>query len=157
MANACKLHAQFFNFMDRYNVHVIEATRTILAQVEAGTYEVRDSMSEAERHLVTSSQDIRIDYAQHKISAVFLLAHAACHFDSDLVAKAFKDVKDHPSRRFVEVDAPTVGDPEVTEDRTESVANNESDGKEIPMKLGKYLVVLRHLFNDVFLRSMESN
>jgi hypothetical protein len=116
-----------------------------LAQVEAGTYEVRDSMSEAERHLVTSSQDIRMDYAQHKISAVFLLAHAACHFDSELVAKAFKDVRDHPSRRFVEVDAPSDGNQEGNEDPTESVANNEPDGKDFTIIHGNYFAFLRHL------------
>lgn len=86
---AVRKHPQFFHFLDKVIVHVVQAGFTVVAQVDAGTYVSKESMSLAEQSLVENSSNIRQDYAQHKISAENFLGHAACHFDEKAVRKDF--------------------------------------------------------------------
>lgn len=94
MTESCKIHVQIFNFLDKLKVHVIEAGKTLMAQVDAGTYEPRDSMSAAERAILENSEEIRKDYAENKISAATLLSHAAGHFRIKAVRKELNACKD---------------------------------------------------------------
>jgi len=94
MSESCKVHVQIFNFLDKLKVHVIEAGKTLMAQVDAGTYEPRDCMSAAEKALLENSEVIRKDYADNKISAATLLSHAADHFRIKEVRKELNACRD---------------------------------------------------------------
>jgi len=126
MTLACQRHSQLFNFLDKLKVHVIEAARTLMAQVDAGTYEVRESMSKAEKHIVQSSEEIREDYRLNKISASSLLANAACHFDNSVVQKVFSELRENPPTRNQENAQEQEVDPDEPEEREEQGGDQEA-------------------------------
>jgi len=114
--------------MEKVKTHVMEAGRTVMAQVDAGTYDVRDSMSRAERAIVENSETLRQDYAANRISAKHLLQNAACHFDDKEVVRVFSDLKENPPKRFTQ-DAEDVDDPEAPNGSEEDIQDDDSDGK----------------------------
>lgn len=82
MTLCLRKHAQFFNFMDNLLVHIIEAGRTRMAQVDNATFAPVASMGLAQIALQENTVAVRADYAAGRITAAALLRAAVAHFDT---------------------------------------------------------------------------
>src|SRR5574343_1033730 len=93
MAANCKCHTQIYNFLDNLIVHVIEAGRTKMAQVDAGTFVPADSRSVAERAIHDESAALRSDYAAGAIDAKTFLRSVSAMFVHPAVRKELDAAK----------------------------------------------------------------
>jgi len=129
MATNCKCHTQIYNFLDNLIVHVIEAGRTKMAQVDAGTFVPADSRSVSERAIHEESQALRADYASGAIDAKTFLRSVSAMFVHPAVRKELESAKprqelpiesdDDGTGPGPEEPAPNVLEPEVVIDEAE--------------------------------------
>lgn len=102
MANNCRRHSQIFNFFDNFVVHVVEAGKTKMVQVDLGKFDPPDTRSKAERAIQENSEASRREYATGLISAKQLLSLAAHHFSISDVQREMNVPEANPEEELAD-------------------------------------------------------